>query len=344
MWGPTGELICMAMIAQSLLCKRCVFFGVPVGAPTEAQENPMRLTRRAAIAGLLTLSACTAVGLLAGANALAHPTQPTYEPPRRQSLVSVNVESPSGSSFDNYWHRGNKYVAGEWGHRYNIRLTNNTSRRVEVVLSVDGRDVVSGKLGNYRNQRGYIVGPHDSIVVEGYRQSMDRVAAFRFTDSGDSYSSRLGTPQHVGVIGMAVFEEYRRKPRPAPHRPITPRGSYDESEYGGSSKRKGARGGDAAAPNSAPSAESSRGHWREDRQLGTEYGESTYSSVRETSFRRRNKRRPDQTRTIYYDSHDGLRAKGVLVDPPRYHHHDHHHYEPEPFPDRRYAQPPPPRY
>ncbi len=78
--------------------------------------------------------------------------------------------------------------------------------------------------------------------------------------------------------------------------------------------------------------------------MGTEYGETTYSSVRETSFRRRNKRRPDSVRTIYYDSREGLRARGIRVDPPVYYSTPVPVPYPVPFPEAGYAPPPPRRY
>src|SRR2546422_280885 len=80
-------------------------------------------------------------------------------------------------------------------------------RRVEAVVSVDGRDVVSGNPGDYMRERGYIIPPHGSVVVDGFRQSLSRAAAFRFSRPGSSYSSRMGTPENVGVIGVAFFGE-----------------------------------------------------------------------------------------------------------------------------------------
>jgi hypothetical protein len=342
----------------------------------------MKLTRRAALAGVLPAAACTAV-FLGGAKAEAHPS-PTTTRPAHRDLVSVELERPGGSNLPEYWLHGTQYVAGQWGQRYNLRVTNRSSRRVEVVVTVDGRDVVSGKLGNYRKQRGYVIAPYDSITIEGYRQSMDHVAAFRFTDPGNSYSSRMGNARDVGVIGVAVFKEYRPKPRPRPRRPITrdyPHnrdpyhhgpGDYEsdgrghdrydrydrDGRYGGADEaaptggaaNKHKSGRAESFPSASPSTESSAGYggWSpppERQRLGTEYGETTYSSVRETTFRRRNKRRPDRLHTIHYDSLDGLRARGVIVDHHHGHYdHDHHHHDPEPFPDRRYAQPPPRRY
>ena len=53
-------------------------------------------------------------------------------------------------------------------------------------------------------------------------------------------------------------------------------------------------------------------------KLGTAYGESDYSPVHETEFKRRRRRRPDGVLTLHYDSRDGLKARGVIptrIDP-----------------------------
>jgi hypothetical protein len=224
------------------------------------------------------------------------------------------------------------------------------------------------------------------VVIDGFRQSNTSVASFRFASIRDSYSARRGTPQHVGVVGVAVFDEKPKpKPRPRPRpRPVQPvpdpypywydyedaaesAPSYDRRESSGgrakTSKKKSRRGLGTAPPASAPSSEprapsgggagSSADYGRRDydrsttytrppaEQLGTEYGESRYSRVREVVFKRRSKTKPDALLTLYYDSYDGLRARGVPVDPPEYVYP--HTPEPQPFPERRYAPPPPPR-
>jgi hypothetical protein len=294
-----------------------------------------------------------------------HYVEPVYTPPAVGRDVSVSVEGASGYGLASYWHGGQQYVEGRIGERYNIRVTNNTGERVEAVVTVDGRDVVSGELGDYRGQRGYVLGPYESVSIEGYRQSLDYVAAFRFADIHQSYSTLRGTPQHVGVIGVAVFKEAGRRRVAKRPQPVTPRPYPHYYEpYGGSGSAR------ADAAGSAPAAESSADHSyggattsatpstrgraskragsgyapapARSNHLGTQYGETTYSSVRETTFKRRNKRRPDSITKVYYDSHEGLRARGVPVDPP------HYHYapppSPEPFPQVGYAPPPPRRY
>jgi len=156
--------------------------------------------------------------MLMSASALAHPRG-------RNATYTVTLESESGRVLQTFHKHGSTFVLGHYGERYNIRVKNQTSKRVEAVVTVDGRDVVSGQVGDYVKERGYIIEPHDSVLIEGFRRSSRQVAAFRFTDPGNSYSSRMGTPQNVGVIGVALFPErsYRRplhtaKPQPRRHR------------------------------------------------------------------------------------------------------------------------------
>ena len=292
-----------------------------------------------------------------------------YRAPMPAQDLSLTLESPGGGSVQTYWHAGSLYAAGNNGGRYNIRLQNNTGERVEAVVTVDGRDVVSGELGNYKRQRGYVIEAYGSVVIEGFRQSLDQVAAFRFTDIGNSYTARRGSGQHVGVIGVAGFKEYQpRRPQPRPPVPIATRPYYEPYGGGGydyrgeASKRaeeSNAPAADAAAPSSAPMggaratsryddgdayAEKAARPARSNR-LGTEYGESTYSSVREVSFTRKHTRRPDSLITMYYDSLEGLRARGVPVDPVYY---PPYNPTPQPFPNdgerhNQYAPPPPVR-
>ena len=276
--------------------------------------------------------------------------------------VGVSIESAGGGALPTYQYGGSTYVAGRMGERYNIRVHNHTGERVEAVVSVDGRDVVSGQVGNYKTQRGYVLEPYASVVIDGYRQSLDHVAAFRFTDVGNSYSGRWGNPQNVGVIGVAVFKEYQPRRRPNPPTPIATRPYYDpyygdvEYEAGGRAAGSAPPPADApAAQKSAPTSAEARGdayyrdstaRYERSPRLGTQYGETTYSSVREVTFERRHKRRPDSVTTIYYDSAENLRARGIIPDP---YFAPPPPYDPTPYPyverDRynQYAPPPPPR-
>src|SRR4051812_10336943 len=137
-----------------------------------------------------------------------------------------------------YMHDGESYVLGQLGSHYTLRVSNHTGRRMEAVVSVDGRDAIDGRPADWRSKRGYLVPAWGSIDIEGWRISHSQAAAFRFSSVPDSYAARTGSARDVGVIGVAVFPERYLPPRvyrtPRPYRPYPhpyPR-SYDDYRRG----------------------------------------------------------------------------------------------------------------
>jgi len=181
------------------------------------------------------------LGLLLAVGACApQVAQGSYKP------YSVQVEDAHGRPLRSFRYQGQLFVLGNYGDRYVIRVTNHTARRVEAVVSVDGRDVLSGKPGDYQQQRGYLVGPHDSVRIEGFRKDLGSVAAFRFTTPSDAYSSRMGTPENVGVIGAAFFP-HRRTPPPRYREPVRSARPQASPKGEGSFRGQSAPPGSAAA-------------------------------------------------------------------------------------------------
>jgi hypothetical protein len=101
------------------------------------------------------------------------------------------------------------------GERYLLRVHNASNRRVEVVVSVDGRDVVDGRPASLE-KRGYLVLPHSDLAIDGFRLPQESVAAFRFSSVSRSYAARMGDDRDVGVIGVAIFVEEPRRWAPPP--------------------------------------------------------------------------------------------------------------------------------
>jgi hypothetical protein len=274
----------------------------------------------------------------------------------------VSLEALDGSSLPTFRKAGARYVLGEPGARYNVRVSNPTSARVEVVVTVDGRDAVSGQAGDYVSQRGYLVEPWGSLLVEGFRRSLHDVAAFRFSERDRSYAARRGTPQNVGVIGVAVFPE---KPRPrtpvrASPRPFTygdrafPESSAAQEAEPGGGKSFGPTA-PAPAPAQPPRADratpSDRSRYDDEAprkrkgagragpsNIGTQYGESQDSSVVEVAFERRSPTHPAAVLTLRYDDYEGLTSRGIDLASLGYSHRGE--AEPEPFPHSRFAPPP----
>ncbi len=120
--------------------------------------------------------------------------------------ISVAIHDGAGESLEAV-HTGDRtYVVGQSGERYTIVLTNHTGHRFEAVATVDGLDVINGKTGTLQN-RGYVLMPFATLEIDGFRQSTDAVAAFRFAAVADSYAAQTGSARNVGVIGVAFFAE-----------------------------------------------------------------------------------------------------------------------------------------
>lgn len=173
------------------------------------------------------LFAAAAIGGLVLACGNQADARPPYSRTRPVPAYSFTVEDENGNALPTFRKNGRTFLLGEPGQRYNIRVQNPTGERVEAVVSVDGRDAVSGDPGDYVNGRGYVLPPYGSVVIEGFRRSLDEVATFRFTSPENSYSSRMGTPENVGVIGVAFFTERVPPPPPVVRRPVRRPVPYD---------------------------------------------------------------------------------------------------------------------
>lgn len=238
-------------------------------------------------------------------------------------LVDIAVvDRDDGDWLPEYPYRGQHWIAGTPGHRYGVRLTNTSGERVLVVLSVDGVNAVSGETA-HPSQAGYVLDPWQSTEITGWRKSYQDVAQFVFTDLPDSYAARTGRPDHVGVIGIAVFEEARPIRYHYPSPPMT-----DSARERNASK--------AAAPASAAGAADSIARDEGAQRIGTGHGEREWAPVSRTDFVRAS-RRPSQISELRYDDHATLVARGVVPRYPRYPHHD----RPHAFPDGFVADPPP---
>ena len=109
----------------------------------------------------------------------------------------------------NYWRGANarRFVVGRQGANYSVVVKNLCKSRLELVVSVDGLDVIDGKSAGL-SKRGYIIAPGQTLEIHGWRTAPDRVARFQFSTVAGSYANlRHGDHRNVGVIGLAVFDE-----------------------------------------------------------------------------------------------------------------------------------------
>lgn len=211
-------------------------------------------------------------------------------PPSASAPLTVHVEHLDGRPVETHTHGGFSFVAAQEGNPYRIRLENHRATRVEVLLSVDGRDVISGAPAHPGRQRGYVVEPFGSILVQGYRQSLDYVATFQFVAPHQGYATAWGDGASHGRIQAAVFLE-----RP------TRRSAYGRTPLAAPSSATPARLVEDASPR--PPSSPSEAAAGEASDLATGWGAAQASVVQPIRFRRLHRYRPDAVIEVFYDAH-----------------------------------------
>jgi len=251
------------------------------------------------------------------------------------ALVDVNViDRDTGSTLPTYMQDGKLYVAGTTGHRYGVRIVNHSGGRVLTVLSVDGVNAVSGETASPQ-QTGYVLNPYQSTEVDGWRTSTSEVAQFNFTTHNNSYATRTGRPDNLGVIGVAVFRERLRPVLPrqeiaerdAPARQAPAADSANATAAGSMAATGKAQAAAPAAKSEAYADAAKRAAPALRDSIGTGYGEHEYSAVSYTAFVRESSQ-PNEVDSIWYDSYRNLVARGIIPQPRPV------AVEPQPFPQQ----------
>jgi hypothetical protein len=234
------------------------------------------------------------------------------------NIADVTVyDRADGRALPVYRHDGTNYVVGVPGHSYQIHVQNRSGADVLAVMSVDGVNAISGETANW-DQTGYVLAPGVAYDIRGWRKSLERIAAFFFTEHQNSYAARTGRPDNVGVIGVALF---RRKAEPEARIDQTPPrerpwyGARDDSSYGSSAPAAP----ESKAESMAGAARALEGSSDVQRQpsprrspsLGTGHGHSETSRVGYTNFERATPA-PEEVIAIRYDSYRNLVALGVI--------------------------------
>lgn len=255
----------------------------------------MRVRTHALAALLLTSLTSTA--------AAGHPARPV-ERPAQHGPYSVELTDELGNVLPTWSHRGRTYVLGTLGERYLVRVRNQSGRRAEVVVAVDGRDVIDGRPASW-TKRGYLLEAGGEAAIDGFRLSDAAVAAFRFSSVPRSYAALKGDARDVGVIGVAVFPE-REPVRLAPPPRVTPSPEAGRAGAPAEKHRSAPAAPGEARAEAAPQPQDRPG-------LGTEFGEEHASHVRTVPFERASAR-PAAMLTLRYDDRQGLLALGIDVD------------------------------
>jgi hypothetical protein len=213
--------------------------------------------------------------------------------------VGIEIVSENGNTFLRIPHRDSwkgethiikQYLEARRGENYGIVIHNMTPERIGVVIAVDGRNIISGKKSNLKNNEAmYIVNGYGQGEYDGWRTAGDIVHKFYFTDVADSYAMRtFSDSTAMGVIAVAV---YREKEQPQPQ--------YEQET----------RDYTPAAPSAERSAQGKAGLAR-DESAGTGFGDERYSPTIRVAFEPEGT--PIQKTLIKYEWREVLCRKGII--------------------------------
>ena len=113
------------------------------------------------------------------------------------------------------------------------RTRNALGRKTSFLRRSD--EFLAREIGYSLGERVYVIDPHKPLVMDGFHQSAEAVAAFRFSPVRESYAQeKYRNTRNVGVIGVGIFNERgtfpwtdrevqkRLKANPFPNRFATP--------------------------------------------------------------------------------------------------------------------------
>ena len=243
-----------------------------------------------------------------------------YQPNHDQySPISIDIIDEQGRRYSKHQQNNRHktyraYLEAKKGQRYKLRVSNRTNKRIAVVIAVDGRNIISGKKSNLRNnERMYVLGPYKSATYKGWRTGQNKINRFYFTSAGDSYAGAWGDHSAMGVIAAAVYEEKHQYPQYHSKRP------HKSNSMAPQAKR------------SSPAAEA-----------GTGYGREEYSASVRVKFRPKS---ATAWKYFYkYEWRETLCTHGVIqCSPPAYYQPENRFWPYDQLGQEAYA-PPPPRY
>jgi hypothetical protein len=202
--------------------------------------------------------------------------------------VAIDIIDDSGRTLRQYPSRSERggntirtFIEAAGDENYVIRAHNRSPHRVGLVIAVDGRNIISGKKSYLdRNERKYVLDPHESAVYDGWRTARNRINRFYFTDPEDSYADAFDDRSAMGVIAVAVYREKSRFPQPLTAQPKRKRFSSDIRSS------------------------------RDDSEAGTGFGEEEWSPSRTVRFEPQ--REPIARYFVKYEWRETLCRKGIL--------------------------------
>ena len=129
----------------------------------------------------------------------------------KYSLEIISREPDSkGKPFKKYAMDGLETIGVYENEPFKIRFKNLTSQKVQVKLSVDGTDLLTGELADTspNSKKMWVVQAYDTLELKAWPEDHNGGAEFLFGNTKDSVAANThGDLSAKGLIAAAVFEE-----------------------------------------------------------------------------------------------------------------------------------------
>lgn len=123
----------------------------------------------------------------------------------------LNVFSKKKSAnFEEHDVEGIKKIGVDRGEEFAIHFSNDSNKPIQVLLSVDGTNVLTGEPASRNiSDRMFFVGPYTNLRLEAWPEDNRQGRQFVFGDDRLGVAKNThGDTRGVGIIAAAVFEEY----------------------------------------------------------------------------------------------------------------------------------------
>lgn len=199
---------------------------------------------------------------------------------------------------------GRPFVAGVPGTAYTLLVRNLSGSRIEVIASVDGRNVLKDEPAHPHDCRGLVIAANGQYLFPGWRFNDDETGDFVFGTPAASVAAQAGAPAHIGVIGFAVWTEQYKSSYSGLEKAAVAAGaaSYGSPVLRGGTAKSAMEYSIGATRGSESYAASS---------IGTGIGERRHNPVGRTEFQRSPLTEPDILE-IGYDTEEALLERGII--------------------------------
>ncbi len=133
--------------------------------------------------------------------------------------IALTILAKNERPFQVFENDGEKRIGAEPGEAFLIKVESLDDRRREIIVSVDGTNVLTGQPATPDDQKRFILEPHRPMILRAWPESDHAGREFVFTEMAASVAHNAhGETSQVGTISVLSFVETYVAPPPAVRR------------------------------------------------------------------------------------------------------------------------------